>query len=268
MRLLAIVCLVSITTFAQEPAAQKEVLSAHKSYWDAFIRGDGDTMRTVETADAVIIADGVMASANPNRFANITKRGPIPGRTQTPDVQRFGTLGNGQALLAGFIDMKVGAQAGRTPFTEVWVKEQDRWRLKVGHYSRFMPASSTTEVQPNPDGEKAADPALRAAIRQRDDAIRKRDAAAWGAVVSDHHLQINPNGVVLTKAARMKALSAPGPGTGTFLESQEERFFPHGPNVVIYTYTEGAGGARTRFTETWVKEPSGWKLAVRQGTFM
>ncbi len=255
--------LMSVSPSAQEATAKQQILAASKAWWDASLRADTATMGTIETDDFSLINNGV--PEDKSRLERIRRRGPIE-RTQTLDVQKFEDYGS-VATMSGFLNFTPAGQApARFAFSEVWVRQGTAWRVKSAHYSRTMlievPGSS---LRFRPISE--ADPELRKAMQKRNEAIKTRDAEAWGRLVTDDHLNITAIGLRETRADRMAFLRGPL-GLGTFQESRDAEFRSYGDRVVIVASTTGSGGtAQSLVTEVWVKGDRGWQLAHRQATW-
>jgi hypothetical protein len=262
---LAFVALTAADAPAQSMPSEAEIVAANGAYWGAFIRGDVETMAQHETATTAIIDNGVLLPGASERFAGIRKRGTIPNRTDTLEVLRFNGITSDSAIITGVTHRKVGAREGRAAATELWQRENGRWRIALGTYGPFIASEPATAI-PGAVRRDAVDRDLLAAINRRDDAVRRSDGAAWSKEVTDRHLNLPPNGAVRTSTDRIANITSAPPGS--FSESQDEQFIVYGNSLVIYLYVQDAGAGRARYVETWIKEPGGWKLALRQGTPM
>jgi ketosteroid isomerase-like protein len=252
----------SLSLSAQESSPRQEILAASHAWWDAFLRGDADRMAAIETEDVVIINNGIVSGKS--RLAGLRGRAPIE-RTQSIDVQHFEVYGP-VATRSGFIDITAPTPPSRGAFSEVWVRQGTAWRIKSVHFSRAMPVESPSAAPQRFRPVTDMDPDLRDALRRRDEAIKARDAEAWGRLVTNDHLNITANGFRETRSDRMTNLRRPNPVA--FLEDKNPGFRSYGSNLVIYDYTTGVpSGAQTIVGEVWIKSQAGWQLAHRQATW-
>ena len=255
---------VVVVVSTQSAPSQTEIGAAHAAYWNAFIGGDVETMAQHETAATSIIDNGTVLPAASERFAGIRKRGRIPNRVETLEVQSFRSIGADAAVVTGWLDRRLGERQARASITELWQRENGRWKLALATIGPSIESGVPATI-PGAVRRDAIPSDLLAAIKRRDDAVRLRDGAAWSKEVTDRHLNLPPNGGVVTAADRMATISA---STAPVAESQDEQFIVYGPSLVIYLYRQDMVNGRVRFVETWIKEASGWKLALRQGTPM
>lgn len=107
-----------------------------------------------------------------------------------------------------------------------------------------------------------APPDLANAVRERDQAVFKPDAATWDRLTTDEFTVVQENGHLLTKAERLAEIRThrplPLPPTGC---ADKELFTMYG-NVAIRRCL--AGGQWD--IEVWVKSTKGWQVAAVQVT--
>jgi len=126
----------SVSCRAQDSAVQQQVLDANRSWFEAFVRGDANAMDNLETDDFVFIQDGMLVD-KADQLAGIRKRGEPLKQTHTIELHKLATTGD--VVVATGFNIVRGEETGRAAFSEVWIREGGRWRVKQAHYSTLRP---------------------------------------------------------------------------------------------------------------------------------
>lgn len=109
------------------------------------------------------------------------------------------------------------------------------------------------------------------------DAVAPGDTAVWDRLLDSAAIQVDENDVVRNKKEILESLQPLGPGLTGHLDINDFRLVLRGPVAVVthedreyLDYHGQSIRSRFRFTETWLKEPVGWReiasqvLAVQQ----
>jgi hypothetical protein len=103
------------------------------------------------------------------------------------------------------------------------------------------------------------------------DAIAAGDTAVWNRLLDSAAIQVDENDVVRHKKEILAALQPLGPGLAGHLDIDDFRLVLRGPVAVVThedrEYLDYHGQiirSRFRFTETWLKEPVGWRQIAAQ----
>lgn len=109
-------------------------------------------------------------------------------------------------------------------------------------------------------GVKAKDPALQAAIEARQKAIDTRNPTEWAKYSADNFQQVTADGVVNSRAERMKALAA---NTNKPTPVVIDRVAMFGPDVAVSI--QHNPGTKSQITLFWVRQGGAWKVATGVG---
>jgi ketosteroid isomerase-like protein len=134
---LILVMVGSVSCRAQNSTVQQEVLDANRSWFDAFVRGDANQMDSMETEDFVFIQDGLLLD-KADQIAGVRKFAGQLKQTHTIELHKLATAGDA-VIATGFNIVNSENETQRAAFTEVWVRDGGRWRIKQGHYSTMRP---------------------------------------------------------------------------------------------------------------------------------
>jgi hypothetical protein len=102
-------------------------------------------------------------------------------------------------------------------------------------------------------------PDLQQAIRERDEAVAKKDAATWDRLTTADFTVVFPDGRLMKKAERLAQLKGQKPEVPT--KPQQEQFTRYGDTVIRRTQEGDA-----LWIEVWVKDGQAWRVAAAQGT--
>jgi Domain of unknown function (DUF4440) len=141
----------------------------------------------------------------------------------------------------------------------------------------FSDASRNVAMGQNAPSRSAVGAELRRDTQALLDAVAPGDTAVWNRLLDSAAIQVDENDVVRTKKEILESLQPLGPGLTGHLDIDDFRLVLRGPVAVVThedrEYLDYHGQiirSRFRFTETWLKEPAGWReiasqvLAVRQ----
>jgi GGDEF domain-containing protein len=104
---------------------------------------------------------------------------------------------------------------------------------------------------------------LREAMRARDEAVAKADAATWDRLTTDDFTVVLPDGTLLTKAERLaqfKTQKATPPAP-----PQQEQI-KHFGDVFVRRALRQISTGDTWVLDIWVKDAKGWRVAAVQVT--
>jgi hypothetical protein len=141
----------------------------------------------------------------------------------------------------------------------------------------FGDASRNVALGQNATSRSAVAAELRRNTQALLDAIAPGDTAVWNRLLDSAAIQVDENDVVRNKKEILESLQPLGPGLTGHLDIDDFRLVLRGPVAVVThedrEYLDYHGQiirSRFRFTETWLKEPAGWReiaaqeLAVQQ----
>jgi len=131
--ILATLC-ISSAAGAQQNQVEQQILDAHKNWFAAFDRGDVNAIDAMETSDFVLV-NGDRIVTKQQQLENIrTGYGGGVDMTRVVGVHSFSLIGNA-ALITGLQYSSSQAGGDSILFTEVWVQEDGRWKLRSAHFS-------------------------------------------------------------------------------------------------------------------------------------
>jgi hypothetical protein len=107
-------------------------------------------------------------------------------------------------------------------------------------------------------GQVPAD--LQKAIRDRQQAVAKADAATWGRLTTDDFNVVSADGKLMTKAERLNDLKNQKPQAPSTLQQEEIRMY--GDAAVQRFRSPGPYWVMV----VWVKQSQGWRVAAAQIT--
>lgn len=102
---------------------------------------------------------------------------------------------------------------------------------------------------------------LRAAMKQRADALAHTDAATWARLTTDNFVVVNAGGVVQTKADRVAQLKAGQANAPTSVEHETVQMYG---TTAVQRFQSSRDGIWVAFV--WTKDKSGWRVAYAQAT--
>jgi len=105
---------------------------------------------------------------------------------------------------------------------------------------------------------------LREAMRARDDAVAKADAAAWDRLTADDFTVVSADGTLLTKAERLAQFTtqqAMNP-----VPAQQEQIKHYGDVFVRRALRQVRNTGAAWVLDIWVKDAKGWRVAAVQVT--
>jgi Domain of unknown function (DUF4440) len=112
---------------------------------------------------------------------------------------------------------------------------------------------------------------LRRNVQALLDAIAGGDTAVWNRLLDSAAIQVDENDVVRNKKEILATLQPLGPGLAGHLDIDDFRLVLRGPVAVVThedrEYLDYHGQiirSRFRFTETWLREPAGWRQIAAQ----
>lgn len=107
--------------------------------------------------------------------------------------------------------------------------------------------------------------ALREAMKARDLAVAKADAATWDRLTTEDFTVVTPDGKLFNKAERLARLKQQKPDT--LRPVLDEKITRHGDVVVRrIRRPAGAGAGEVWIMDVWVRGPRGWRVAAVQVT--
>ena len=101
---------------------------------------------------------------------------------------------------------------------------------------------------------------LQQAIRERDEAVEKKDVATWDRLTTPEFIAVRPDGRLMKKAERLAQLKAEKPEARP--KPQQEQFIRYGDTVLRQLQQTNG----TLWIDVWVKEGQVWRVASSQGT--
>ncbi len=107
-------------------------------------------------------------------------------------------------------------------------------------------------------------PELREAMRARDEAVAKADAATWDRLTTDDFTVVLVDGRLLTKAERL-ALFKTQPATQP-TPPQQEQIKHYGDVFVRRALRQVRNAGDGWVLDIWVKDAKGWRVAAAQVT--
>ena len=102
-------------------------------------------------------------------------------------------------------------------------------------------------------------PDLAKAVRERDQAVYKPDAATWDRLTTDDFTVVQENGRLLTKAERLAEIRKHRPMPATGCEKELVKVYGN-------TAVRRCSGDGQWDLEVWVKSEKGWQVAAVQVT--
>lgn len=135
LRMILVVCaVVTCGVGAQGPSVRQQIEAANKAWFDAFVKGDIKTMDQMETDDFVFIQDGEITD-KAEQIGGLRKREGKPlQQTHTVEFHKVAVSGN-VAVATGFNTARDQKESTKAAFSEVWVRDGNRWRVRLAHYS-------------------------------------------------------------------------------------------------------------------------------------
>jgi hypothetical protein len=108
-----------------------------------------------------------------------------------------------------------------------------------------------------------APPELREAMRARDLAVAKADAATWDRLTTEDFTVVTPDGTLLTKAERLAQLKQQKPDSlRPVLQEVVKRY----GDTAVRRLRRPAAAGETWIMDVWVKDARGWRVAAVQVT--
>jgi hypothetical protein len=104
---------------------------------------------------------------------------------------------------------------------------------------------------------------LREAMRARDEAVAKADAATWDRLTTDDFTVVLPDGSLLTKAERLAQFKTQ---KSTTPAPPEQEQIKHYGDVFVRRALRQASTGDTWVLDIWVKDPKVWRVAAVQVT--
>jgi hypothetical protein len=104
---------------------------------------------------------------------------------------------------------------------------------------------------------------LREAMRARDEAVAKADAATWDRLTTDDFTVVLPDGSLLTKAERLAQFKTQ---KATTPAPPEQEQIKHYGDVFVRRALRQASTGDTWVLDIWVKDPKVWRVAAVQVT--
>jgi uncharacterized protein DUF4440 len=101
---------------------------------------------------------------------------------------------------------------------------------------------------------------LEKAVRARDEAVAKKDAATWDRLTTPDFITVRPDGKLMNKAERLAQLMAEEPQARP--KPKKEQFIRNSDTVL--RQLQASDG--TLWIDVWVKEGQVWRVASGQGT--
>jgi ketosteroid isomerase-like protein len=133
--LLCLVSLWSCTTHVQTEDAQQEVLAAHEKRRAAMLNGDADTIDSLMTDDFTFTHANAVVETK-EQFVDALKTRKLQYKTLTDEDWQVRIKGS-TGVVSGTSHIVVDASGTehdlRVRFTELWVKEDDSWRMMLLH---------------------------------------------------------------------------------------------------------------------------------------
>lgn len=121
----------------------------------------------------------------------------------------------------------------------------------------LAPQAATAQVT----GVKAKDPALQAAIEARQKAVDTKNAAEWSKHSADEFVQVTSQGVINSRADRLKNLAA---NTNKPAPVVIDRITMSGPDAaVVIQHTAATKSQNTFF---WLRQGGVWKVVAAAGS--
>ena len=106
-------------------------------------------------------------------------------------------------------------------------------------------------------------PELREAMRARDEAVAKADAATWDRLTTDDFTVVLEDGTLLTKAERLAQFKTQQATTAA--PGQQEQIKHYGDVFVRRALRQVRAGPAW-VLDIWVKDAKGWRVAAVQVT--
>ena len=104
---------------------------------------------------------------------------------------------------------------------------------------------------------------LREAMRARDQAVAKADAATWDRLTVDDFTVVFQDGRMLTKAERLAEMKQQKPAELTPAEQEQVKRYG---DTVVRRFRRTTSSGDFRSIEVWVKDAQGWRVAAVQLT--
>jgi ketosteroid isomerase-like protein len=177
---------------------------------------------------------------------------------------------------------KVGDKDVR--FGRIWIEEPSGWKAMVYQANPVLPPAPAAAPAPekgtatciNPCKEVPYEPktaavhSVVASWQQLETANFGHDAKGWADHVSDDFLLIRPNGGVLNKADRMKAIRDQKEHSIVVHvpEAQWVRVWMFGDTAVMIAHHTLFNGTPYRAARVWILRDGVWKLALSQQTII
>ncbi len=119
----------------------------------------------------------------------------------------------------------------------------------VAALALLLPAAATAQVPAD----------LRAAMRARDSAVARADAATWDRLTAAGFSVVQENGALMSKAERLSEMRQQTPSTA---ETQQRVDIQHHQDVYVRRFLAGS----VWVLDIWVKEAAGWRVVAVQVT--
>jgi uncharacterized protein DUF4440 len=104
---------------------------------------------------------------------------------------------------------------------------------------------------------------LREAMRARDEAIYKADAATWDRLTADDFTVVQRDGTLKTKAERMVQFKTQQPTTPQAVQQEQIK---HYGKVFVRRALRRIGTGDGWVLDIWVRDAKGWRVAAAQVT--
>jgi len=107
-------------------------------------------------------------------------------------------------------------------------------------------------------------PELQQAMRARDEAVAKADAATWDRFTTDDFTVVLADGTLLTKAERLARFK--GRPATTLAPAQQEQIKHYGDVFVRRALRQVPNTGAVWVLDIWIKDAKGWRVAAVQVT--
>jgi hypothetical protein len=202
--------------------------------------------------------------------------GATAGNESGADARVYGRVG----VVTGM--GKIGSEDVR--FGRIWIEEPTGWKAMVYQANPVLPPAPAAAPAPekgkatciNPCKEVPYEPktagvhSVVASWQTLETANFGHDAKVWADHVSDDFMLIRPNGGVLNKADRMKAIRDQKEHSIVVHvpEAQWVRVWMFGDTAVMIAHHTLFNGTPYRAARVWILRDGVWKLALSQQTII